>query len=847
MSYQLPTPQRTIQRPLEFDPTLLNRTTNQFKQSRSITTQLNEFGFDDDNEDIHNDKSFDHHNDEKSNEYDSMNDTKYQLLQQQLQSTQSQYTELQSQHKTLQSQLESSESANHEYIIRIDELKKISTHSKSIIINKFKQQIKSLMNTIDEQKSLIRDDEQHIQLLVAQLQQNHNISDHMYNNNNSNNNALINENNILKLELRECNTKLIELHSEFDLYKLHQSTTDGHMNDITMVEQSSHQIAASELQLQPSQSAIIPCSIEPSQQINTAELDRLQMQHNNVLTQLDQQTQQYNELKQSTESTINTLTQQLRTVQQQYDTAQESIQNHQLVIQRDTAESQAETTKIHTEQKQRITELEHELVQLTNTVSELNNTITGRDSEIQLIRDKAKDKLIQASENIKLLKHEYSILRDTYKSTRSQQTIQQQKYTALQQSIHALKSQYHTLVKQYQQSWHTLQYDQLMQQFVNKLQQSTQQRISTLECNYASEMKLRRQYFNQLQELRGNIRVYLRIRPSNTGQASSIHTVDTQALTITSDKQNHINFEFDHIFNTNSTQVEVYSQVSDLVLSVLDGYNVCIFAYGQTGAGKTYTMQGSTSDPGINVRTLTQLFDTINSRNEIWTYNISVSLLEIYNEQIRDLLANTDEQLKARESSRGSIEVPGLTQVPVDTSSAVLHQLSDGSKNRYVRRTDMNDLSSRSHLILSIYIHAVNKLNNKEISSKLHLIDLAGSERISRSGVTGDALSEAKSINLSLSSLGNVISSRVNKSSHIPYRDSTLTWLLKDSLEKNSKTLVVCQISPDINDQNESICSLKFASRAREVELGKATVNLQKPIPASAIKRSTSKLSDNGS
>lgn len=156
----------------------------------------------------------------------------------------------------------------------------------------------------------------------------------------------------------------------------------------------------------------------------------------------------------------------------------------------------------------------------------------------------------------------------------------------------------------------------------------------------------------------------------------------------------------------------------------------------------------------------------------------------------------------------------------------VLEQLRIGSKNRNVRQTAMNDLSSRSHLILSVYITGVNKLQpSKEISSKLHLIDLAGSERVGRSGVTGDALKEAQNINSSLSALGNVIHARANKSDHVPYRDSSLTWLLKDSLEKNSKTLMVVQVSPATTDVGETVSSLKFASRAREVELGKATVN----------------------
>jgi kinesin family protein C2/C3 len=239
-------------------------------------------------------------------------------------------------------------------------------------------------------------------------------------------------------------------------------------------------------------------------------------------------------------------------------------------------------------------------------------------------------------------------------------------------------------------------------------------------------------------------------------------------------------------------------------------------------------MQGPSENPGVNVRALTKLFAAAEERAPAIRYELKITLLEIYNEKIQDLLAEKGRKdLKAVQGPNG-MEVQDLTMVPVSTKDQVLNALKRGSKNRHTTATNMNDVSSRSHLILSVYVKASNTVTGKDYMGKLHLIDLAGSERVGRSGVTGDALKEAQNINSSLSALGNCISARANKQAHVPYRDSTLTYLLQDSLEKNSKTLMFVQISPTRNDSSESVCSLRFAERVRKVELGKAEVNKQK-------------------
>ncbi|GAB5360489.1 hypothetical protein AAMO2058_000632500 [Amorphochlora amoebiformis] len=301
--------------------------------------------------------------------------------------------------------------------------------------------------------------------------------------------------------------------------------------------------------------------------------------------------------------------------------------------------------------------------------------------------------------------------------------------------------------------------------------------------NYKKEVKLRRKYFNELQELKGNIRVYCRVRPLIYRDKGSPVCVtfpndkEEMALTINPSDSNASSYEFEQVFRLQATQDHVFKQVSGLVTSVTDGYNVCIFAYGQTGSGKTYTMQGTDESPGIYYRAIQHLFDVCQDRPND-QYVVKLSLLEIYNDKIQDLISGSNEKdgkkLIPREGKSG-IEVPGLTIRDIKGLSDVKKAMASGIKNRSVGATKMNKDSSRSHLILSIYCEGYNHLTKATSYGKLHLIDLAGSERLSRSGATGLSKVEAQEINKSLSALGNCIAARANKKEHVPYRDSTLT------------------------------------------------------------------------
>ncbi|CAL0311838.1 unnamed protein product [Lupinus luteus] len=253
-----------------------------------------------------------------------------------------------------------------------------------------------------------------------------------------------------------------------------------------------------------------------------------------------------------------------------------------------------------------------------------------------------------------------------------------------------------------------------------------------------------------------------------------------------------------------------------------DGYNCCTFAYGQTGTGKTFTMEGLEHNRGVNYRTLELLFKISKERSQTFAYDISVSVLEVYNEQIRDLLATgpASKRLEIKQASEGSRPVPGVIDAKVDNISEVWNVLQAGSNARAVGSNNINEHSSRSHCILCIMVRAKNLMSGECTKSKLWLVDLAGSERLTRTDVQGERLKEAQNINRSLSALGDVISALAAKSSHIPYRNSKLTHLLQDSLGGDSKTLMFVQISPSEQDVSETLSSLNFATRVRGVELG---------------------------
>ncbi|CAG9325664.1 unnamed protein product [Blepharisma stoltei] len=344
--------------------------------------------------------------------------------------------------------------------------------------------------------------------------------------------------------------------------------------------------------------------------------------------------------------------------------------------------------------------------------------------------------------------------------------------------------------------------------------------------DYHHILKERKYLFNLVQELKGNIRVFCRVRPLHPDEPSSLNFNEPDTITVSNPLLGLVRtWEFEKVFTPDKTQEDVFNELSYMVTSFLDGYNVCMFTYGQTGSGKTYTMEGPDENPGIIYRAASYVFQQVNSRASSWSTELSISLMEVYNETIRDLLNEGQAKLKVKQDNNQRNHVPGLTIVPVRSIDEVIGYMKYGLSVRATGTTNMNKHSSRSHLIMTLYQKAVNSKINTEIYSKIHLIDLAGSERLNKSGSEGERQKEAQHINLSLFALGDVISARSQKLAHVPFRNSILTHLLQDSLSGDSKTLMILQISPEMRHVEETVCSLNFGAKARATQIGVAQKN----------------------
>lgn len=353
------------------------------------------------------------------------------------------------------------------------------------------------------------------------------------------------------------------------------------------------------------------------------------------------------------------------------------------------------------------------------------------------------------------------------------------------------------------------------------------------------------------------VKVAVRIRPlsieeyEKDGEICCINQADSNNNQIIA----HDNiFTFDYVFNTKSCQSTIYdSCVFDLVNACIDGFNCTIFAYGQTGSGKSFTMGSNNnidSTLGIIPRVINDIFDMIKKKeDEHSDYKIYIQYLELYGEDIKDLLDNTkSSKVTIRENIDGEVIIVGAKEESVHSKEQMMSLLNDGSKHRTTSATKMNLTSSRSHAIFTVIIkHSIyldnvsnnidsnveNNINDTNIlnksnakceirTSKFHFVDLAGSERVKRTGAIGQQLKEGIDINKGLLALGNVISALGDENKrgkvHVPYRDSKLTRILQDSLGGNSKTLMICCVSPSILNFNESLNSLRYANRARNIE-----------------------------
>ncbi|KAJ4884477.1 P-loop containing nucleoside triphosphate hydrolases superfamily protein [Raphanus sativus] len=499
------------------------------------------------------------------------------------------------------------------------------------------------------------------------------------------------------------------------------------------------------------------------------------------LKELEQERKEANTAKTSLEEKVN----ELEKMGKEAHTAKEALEEKLKELQ----EMEKETKSVNTSLEGKIQELEDNLVNWKNKVKEMDEVSESKQqswSQKEVSYRRFIDYQSQTLEELRL-----------YSSSIKQEILKVQE-----------------------------NYTEQFSQLGNKLIE-----LSNAAENYHAVLTENRKLFNELQELKGNIRVFCRVRPFLPGQGAPDTVVEyigeDGELVVTNPtrpgKDGLRKFRFNKVYSPAANQAEVFTDIKPLVRSVLDGFNVCIFAYGQTGSGKTYTMTGpdgaSEEDWGVNYRALNDLFKISQSRKGNINYEVGVQMVEIYNEQVLDLLS--DDRILSTTSQNG-LAVPDASMYPVKSTSDVITLMDIGLQNRSVGATAMNERSSRSHSIVTVHVRGKDTKTGSVLYGNLHLVDLAGSERVDRSEVKGDRLREAQHINKSLSSLGDVIFSLASKSSHIPYRNSKLTQLLQSSLGGQAKTLMFVQLNPDAISYSESMSTLKFAERVSGVELGAA-------------------------
>jgi len=338
-----------------------------------------------------------------------------------------------------------------------------------------------------------------------------------------------------------------------------------------------------------------------------------------------------------------------------------------------------------------------------------------------------------------------------------------------------------------------------------------------------------RKVHNAVQDLKGAIRVYARTRPLNQREKDNMSKLcfefekDNMHVKMSDEDGNTNRYTFDTTFNPGN-QKEIFSELEDLIQSVYDGFNVTVFAYGQTGAGKTYTMYGPQPDPnkdaGVVLRSIDKVFQLREEFGKQYSTGICLSMVELYNSKITDLLASDmmkQPQINVRKATDGEVILEGSQFIPCDSTAEAWKLIEKAFTNRKVAATAMNAESSRSHLILRVQAKIHNLKSGQELKGKLIMVDLAGSERVKNSQVEGDNLKEAIEINKSLTALGDVMEKLCAGSKNAGYRNHLLTQVLADSLGGTAKTLMFANLSPASVCFGETKMTCEWATRARKI------------------------------
>ncbi|XP_016538518.1 kinesin-like protein KIN-1 isoform X6 [Capsicum annuum] len=332
-----------------------------------------------------------------------------------------------------------------------------------------------------------------------------------------------------------------------------------------------------------------------------------------------------------------------------------------------------------------------------------------------------------------------------------------------------------------------------------------------------------------------SMKVCVLFRPLNSkelsefGDAVSVQGINSDSFIIKDEKEQEFEFTFDRVFYQGSEQADIYEFLAlPIVQGAVDAINGTIITYGQTGAGKTYSMEGPSivdcenKKKGLLQRVVDGLFDAIVNSEKPSKYTIKLSMVEIYMEKVRDLFDLSKDNIQIKESKVHGIILNGATEVAISNSTEALQSLSSGIANRAVGETQMNMSSSRSHCLYIFTVQQDFAKDKRTKFGKLILADLAGSEKVEKTGAEGKILEEAKTINQSLTALGKVINAMTSctpgKPTHIPYRDSKLTRILQDALGGCSQTALLCCCSPSPFNSSESLSTLRFGARAKHIK-----------------------------
>ncbi|RFU81824.1 kinesin family member c1 [Trichoderma arundinaceum] len=548
------------------------------------------------------------------------------------------------------------------------------------------------------------------------------------------------------------------------------------------------------------------------------ELEKLQWDHSRQIDDLTRKHQaEIDDLSRQHRTAIDDLTRELERLKTQ------EANEHQQQIEALTRRHQQD---LQDEQQKREQELQNLRSKIGNDQQEAEIVLQKKDREIRDMRSEA--------EGVRSDLQREKALTGSLQTSISELSASN---TTLEAKINSLRSQVEFLESDTKAQSNAFASMESKLQDALRVAEEARQKLMKEETE-------RRVLFNKYQELKGNIRVMCRVRPplgDGEGQVAQLAYPDdkTSAEIMVAGpeeksslgvvQRKNYPFEFDRVFTPEIRNDEIFDEISQLVQSALDGYNVCIFCYGQTGSGKTYTMS---SPDGMIPRATHMIYDTVTKLKEkSWSYTMEGSFVEVYNEELNDLLTPNDRTIEGRfakkleirhDEVRKQTSILNCKSVELNSADTVEMMLEEAQKNRSVAATKANERSSRSHSVFILKLIGENSATGERCEGTLNLVDLAGSERLKHSQVEGDRMKETQNINKSLSCLGDVIEALGRGSGHIPYRNSKLTHLLQYSLGGNSKTLMFVMVSPLETHLKETLTSLRFATKVHNTHIGTA-------------------------